>query len=272
MSTQAISNLNEAIKAKTHGDQGPRHAAQNSKHQIAKVTQSLDGIDSGSEQAAALSLVHYAALQPVLDRMDRGSLEFDPTSWSRDQLTDQFKAKQLTELLRTVRDNQSWGLNLKKRQTAHMIRTGFCGSSAESDYDDAEDGVYHSHTESFLRIIQAKDAVECQEDDENYAERDWRSADDADCEADMSDTDATESTGSDTSENSDSDDADSAADATESTGTAEVGAMMQKLIDKRIDERIDNVDDSDCDCDSVTEERIREIVREEVKDLLGDLV
>jgi hypothetical protein len=265
MSTQAISNLNETIKSQIDGDNGPRHAAQNSKPQIAKVTQSLDGIDSGAEQAAALSLVHYAALQPVLDRMDRGSLKFDPTSWDRDQLTEQFKSKQLTELLRVVRDHQGWALKLKKRQTAHMIRTGFCGSSAESDYADAEDGVYHSHTESFLRIIQAKDAVECQEDDENYAERDWRSADEADCEADMSDTSATESTDTDTSASSDSGDNEASSDVDDAS------AAIARLIEQKVSEQVEQ-QSTDCDCDHHTESDIRRMVRDEIQNVLGDLV
>lgn len=272
MSTQAISALNEKIQSKTNGDHGPRHAARNSKPEIDAVAKSLADMDSGSEQAAALSLTEHCALQPVLDRLDQSELLVNFADWKTGRIEDEFTSRQILELLRFMRDTQGWASKMTKTPRAHMLRTGYAGNQADDTKDGVEDGVYHSFETSYLGILRPELAVDCQEDDSRWEKNNWRSGSDADCEADMSDVDATESSGSDTSENSGSDDADSAADATESTGTAEVGAMMQKLIDKRIDERIDNVDGPDCDCDSVTEERIREIVREEVKDLLGDLV
>jgi len=268
---KTLIQLNEAINDRINSDHGPRHAAKNERRKSRDFAKALAKQDDGASQSAAISQAHYAAVRDVVTDIPSSSLQVDFTDWKKSRLKDEFTSDQLLELIRATRQNQGWVAKLNKNQRAHYLRTGFCGSNGESDVDDATDGVYHPFTTDYLNVLDPQLAVDCQEADERFEDRSWTSASEADCDADMSEA-ATESTGSDTSENSDSDDADSAADATESTGTAEVGAMMQKLIDKRIDERIDNVDDSGCDCDSVSEQRIREIVREEVKDLLGDLV
>lgn len=270
MSTQAISALNDTIESKIDTDHGPRHAARNSRSEAHDVSSSLEDFDTGSEQAAALGLVHYAALQNVLSDMASDSLLVDFTDWSKSDLEETFTTKQLYELIRFTRNHQSWANDLRKTQRAHFLRTGFCGTKGEEQSDDAEDGVYHAFEDDYLRILPTESAMDCMEDDENYESRNW--ATDADCDADMGDVGPTESTGSDTSDSGSDGSDDDAAHATESTDTAEIGAMMQKLVDKRVDERIDNVDDG-CDCDGhLSESDIRRIVRDEVKSLIGDLV
>lgn len=261
---ETIKRLNDKIESKTDGEHGPRHAAKNTRREAQEAASHIGDIDDGGDQAAALGLVHYAALRHVLRQMATDSLAVDFSDWSKTDLEEQFTARQLYELLRVVRRHQSWASDLRKRQTAHMIRTGFCGSAGEDHVDEAEDGVYHPYEEDYLRILHAESATDCQGYDERFADRAWTNDDGAD-------TDATESTDTDSGSESD----EPSGEVNRGSQDAECGdlaASMSKLIESKVSEKTEQLaDDSSCDCNSHTEEEIREIVRDEMSRVLSQV-